>query len=88
MRDNSTWPPSFANPSETAAHPYFQALFNMPFNTYVMTTYSTVSTDGNYWRLGITPGQVATETQDFYTLAKYLLNTYRGTGKTFVLQHW
>jgi len=41
-----------------------------------------------YWRNGITAEQKLDEQKQFYELTKYLLTTCKGTGKTFVLQHW
>ncbi len=85
---NSTWPPSFASQVQIAQHPYYQKLFAMPFETFVMTTYSKVSTDNHYWRNGVTPEQYSAERSQFYDLAHYFLVNYNGTGKTFVLAHW
>ncbi len=85
---NSTWPPSFSSNVAMAQHPYYQALFAMPFKTFVMTCYSTVDANGNYWWFGVNQTQLAAERQQFYELAKHFLITYRGTGKTFVLSHW
>lgn len=84
---NSTWP-GFSSMVQTAQHPYFQELFNRPFETYVLTAYSFVSTNEHYFRSGVSDTQAAAEEQQFHDLAAYLLTTYRGTGKTFVLQHW
>lgn len=84
---HSTWP-SFGSMLQTAQHPYFQALFNKPFKTYVLTAYSFVSSNEHYFRSGVSTAQYNDEKQQFYDLARYLLTTYRGTGKTFVLQHW
>src|SRR6202000_2016304 len=41
-----------------------------------------------YWTRGVTDEDAKEEKRQFYDLSKYLLTTYRGTGKTFVLQHW
>jgi hypothetical protein len=41
-----------------------------------------------YFRNGLTAEQKADEQRQFYELAKHLLTTYKGTGKTFILQHW
>lgn len=72
---------------ELAGTPYFRAVFNQPFTTYILTTYSAGRGD-HYWRNGATDAELRDEQQQFYGLARHLLSTYRDTGKTFVLQHW
>jgi hypothetical protein len=84
---NSDWPQGLHHLVDVARTPYFQSVFGKPFSTYILTVYS-VGRDDHYWNNGITRQQAADETQQFYELTKYLLTTYRGTGKTFVLQHW
>jgi len=86
-RFNSRWP-KFDDLTQVARHPYYRRLFGKPFTTYIMTAYSLRNRDGAYWRRGVSDEQYARESQEFYELAKYLLEAYRGTGKTFVLQHW
>ena len=83
---NSQWP-DMNNLVEIAQSPYFRILFDKPFTTYVMMCFSTGRSAG-YWRNGITEQQKLDEKRQFYELTKYLLTTYKGTGKTFVLQHW
>jgi hypothetical protein len=83
---NSQWP-KVTSLVEGAQTPYFQDLFNKPFTTYILVTAS-LGRDEAYWRKGITEEQKKDEQRQFYELAKYLLTQYRGTGKTFVLQHW
>jgi len=72
---------------EGAQLPYFKVLFNKPFSTYVLVVTSLGRPD-DYWRNGITGENQKDEEKQFYELTKYLLTVYRGTGKTFVLQHW
>ncbi len=84
---HSNWP-SFSSMVKIAQSAYFQELFSRPFSTYVMTAYSFVNSNEHYFRGGVSSSQAAAEEQQFYDLARYLLTTYRGTGKTFVLQHW
>jgi len=83
---NSRWPP-MTSMVETAKSGYFRELFNKPFTTYVMMCFSKGRGAG-YFRNGMTEEQRLDEKRQFYELAKYLLTTYRKTGKTFVLQHW
>lgn len=84
---NSNWPKNLKSLRDVAQAPYFQSVFSKPFKTYILTAYSIGRSD-HYWIKGMTPDQAANETQQFYDLTKYLLITYKGTGKTFVLQHW
>ncbi|MEA3224997.1 MAG: hypothetical protein U9Q07_03540 [Planctomycetota bacterium] len=83
---NSQWPP-MGSMVETAKSPYFRRLFDKPFTTYIMMCFSK-GRSASYFRSGITEEQKLDEQRQFYELAKYLLTTYKRTGKTFVLQHW
>ncbi|HBG27688.1 MAG: hypothetical protein A2Y10_10205 [Planctomycetes bacterium GWF2_41_51] len=83
---NSDWP-EVNTLVEGAQLPYFQALFNKPFSTYILVVTSLGRVE-DYWRNGITDQQAEDETKQFYELTKYLLNKYAGSGKTFILQHW
>jgi hypothetical protein len=87
-RFNSKWPTNvdklgYIALSET---PYFKKLFNMPFKVY-----SLEMTDGNLnmeWRDGLTKEEAKIVNDEYYSFTKYLLTTYRNTGKTFILQNW
>jgi len=83
---NSQWP-DMNSLVHIAQSPYFRKLFNKPFTTYIMMCLSTGRAAG-YWRNGITEQQKLDEQRQFYELTRHLLTTYKGTGKTFVLQHW
>jgi hypothetical protein len=65
----------------------YVALFKKPFTTYIMTTYS-VGRGDHYWRTGMSEADKADEIRQFRELAKHFLTAYRGTGKTFIFQHW
>lgn len=80
---NSDWPSSFDSIKAIAAHEYFQEVFRRPFKTYVLTI-----TDSYGFRDGFPDPKPALMEQDFYDLARYLLETYAGTGKVFVLDTW
>lgn len=86
-RWNSDWPSDLKSLTEVAQTPYFRAVFAKPFKTIILTTYS-IGRDDHYWTTGVTPEQEADETRQFHDLTKHLLVTYKGSGKTFVLQHW
>ncbi|MCL4194172.1 MAG: hypothetical protein KJZ87_20715, partial [Thermoguttaceae bacterium] len=83
---NSRWPQS-KTLTELATTPYFRALFDKPFTTFVLTTYAAGRPE-HYWRAGVTAEQAADEERQFYELARHFLTAYRGQHKTFVLQHW
>ncbi|MBN2592081.1 MAG: hypothetical protein JXA81_01135 [Sedimentisphaerales bacterium] len=83
---NSKWP-KMNSLVEMAKSPYFRELFDKPMTTYILMCFS-MGPDAAYWRKGITEEQKMDEQRQFYELAKYLLTTYKGTHKTFILQHW
>ncbi|NEU58614.1 hypothetical protein [Halorussus sp. MSC15.2] len=90
---NSDWPASFDSMVEVAESPYFRELFQRDFRTYVLEAYVYIEEgygDGNkhYFIRGISDEQLRQEERGFYEFTKHLLETYRGTGKEFVLQHW
>lgn len=68
----------------------YQDLFSMPFSTYVITAYSfgTYGWVNSTPRSAMTPAQTAAETAEMYSLARHLLQTYQGSGKTFILKNW
>jgi hypothetical protein len=72
---------------ELAATPSYHTLFAKPFTTFILETYG-FGRDDHYWKDRITDAQAADETRQFAELTRYLLATYKGTGKTFVLQNW
>lgn len=64
----------------------FTQLFEMPYETYILTTYSHAVPfplhehyDESDWDA---------EEAEFYNLTQHLLQTYAGSGKTFILKHW
>lgn len=83
---NSHWP-KVQSLVEGARTPYFQDLFRKPFTTYILVVTS-LGRDEGYWRKGISAEQKKDEQRQFYELTRHLLTEYKGTGKTFVLQHW
>lgn len=91
---NARWRP-VASLRERAADPYFKALFARPFHTFILESFPrpTPTTadelkDGPNWRDGLSDSERERTERDFYDLALYLLATYRGSGKTFILQNW
>ncbi|HEV2207464.1 MAG TPA: hypothetical protein VG167_01730 [Verrucomicrobiae bacterium] len=84
---NSHWPEGITSLVQMAQTPYFKSVFAKPFHTYILTAYA-IGREDHYWTTGIDAAQAADETRQFYDLTRYLLSAYKGTGKTFVLQHW
>lgn len=82
---NSTWPSNIRNLKELAETDYFKEVFNMPFKTYVLEA---MDVDASYWKSGMTLDKQLTVQSEFYELTKYLLQTYKNTNKTFILQNW
>lgn len=82
----------FNTPKEVVQLPYYQAALQNPgvgiyaLETYLFTNASNPS-DLN-WLTGITTTQSNAAYSQVFELAKYLLQTYAGTGKTFILQNW
>ncbi len=85
-RFNSSWSPPASGVVALAQKPYFQTLFAKPFTTYLLVI-EPVTIEPLFLG-GITPAQAAAETAQMHDLASYLLTTYAGSGKTFVLQNW
>ena len=85
-RFNTVWP-QVGSLVELARTPQYRAVFSKPFTTYFLTAYS-VGRFEHYWIHGISDAQVREETERFHRLARHFLTEYRGSGKTFVLQHW
>lgn len=88
----STNPTSLTELAQTV--PY-QALFNLPFKTYVITAYSFANSTvegttvlDNISLIASSAARQEAETKEFRDLASYLYSTYAGTGKTFILKHW
>lgn len=71
--------------ANVADHPYYRRVFSMPFTTIILV----VDLQNAVWfQDGMTPEEEATEERGFYELTRYLMRTYAGSGKTFVLQNW
>jgi len=85
-RFNSDWKPVPADVVELAQKPYLQELFAKPFSTFFLVVAPVTVTP--QFLDGMTPEEVEAERDQMYRLARHLLATYAGTGKTFVLQNW
>jgi hypothetical protein len=65
--------------------PSFRAVLDMPFATYHIWANCFAS---NRWADGLSERERKREYDELYALAAYLLDRYKGTGKTFLLGHW
>lgn len=82
---NSDWGAPAADLAELARKPYYRRLFDKPFSTYILVV---SASSKSQWLDGMTPEEVDAEREHVYKLARHLLITYAGSGKTFVLQNW
>lgn len=84
--------PNFDSLVEVVEHPHFAELFERGFDTYVFNTMALTDAKrqggGGYFYHEFTDQQAAAETEAFYELTKYLLETYNGTGMEIVFQNW
>jgi hypothetical protein len=83
---NSEWGAPPEDLVDLARHPYYQELFAKPFSTFILVVARRVPI--NEFIDGMTREEIEQEKQQTYELARYLLTTYAGTGKTFILQNW
>jgi hypothetical protein len=85
---NSDWGLPAADLAVLARKPYYRRLFDKPFSTYILVISSSSATGSSQWLDGMTPEEIDGEREHVYKLARHLLTTYAGSGKTFVLQNW
>ncbi len=83
---NSTWP-KVGTLSEMAKLPYFTRFFDKPFSTFILEAYAPSRPD-HYYLEGMSTEQIARERAEFAELTTHLLDTYKDSGKTFVIQNW
>jgi len=83
---HSRWP-KMQTLVDVARTPYFRTVFSMPFETIILTVYSGGRPE-HYWLHGVSEKQAAEETEQFYQLARYLMDSYEGSRRTFILSHW
>ena len=88
-RFNHNWPDDSELDSLTqvARTPAWREVLDRPFDTYYLEAFS-LPRDSISFKDGLTPAERRIITDQFDELTRHLLTTYRGTGKTFVLQNW
>jgi hypothetical protein len=67
--------------------PSVKHVFDMPFSYYHLWVYPFAHRDAS-WKDGFTDEEKKNEYDEVHALARYLLKTYAGTGKTFFFGHW
>jgi uncharacterized membrane protein len=78
--------------SDLAKTPQYQKALALPFKTFFLTTEGdyvpgTIPGDGSVSDgVLFTQSEINATYQDYYNLTSYLLQTYQGTGKTFIIQ--
>jgi hypothetical protein len=90
FRYNMDWPESFDSVTDVFRDDHVREFFDRSFATYVLTTYarSTPGVQDHYWREGVTDEQYEATVEEYAEATRHLLETYDGTGKTFVFQNW
>jgi len=63
----------------------FSSILQMDFRYYFFWVYSSYKTS---WTDGLSEKESQEEYENMYSLADYLLKTFKGTGKEFYLGHW
>jgi hypothetical protein len=82
---NSDWEPIPEEMMDLVQRSYYQELFAKPFKVFLLEL---VTAPEVYFVDGMSAEEVERERSQAYNLARHLLTTYAGTGKTFVLQNW
>jgi len=85
-RYNSSWPSS-PELVDVLKSPYFQDLFKMDLDTFVLQAHWNTR-DHAGWLDGIDEREYAEIEKNYYDAASYLLSQYAETGKHFILEHW
>ena len=86
---NSTWSEDKDIPNivDVLKTNYFKELFKMDFKTFILQSHLDTA-DDCYWYDGLTDEEWWKIEKNYYDAAIYLLRTYAGTGRTFILEHW
>src|SRR2546430_997805 len=87
-KSTANWPAATpSNIAQLAQTNPFNQVFNLPFKTIVLTTYTFANADRLAGMAQSSDRQQA-EKKELYQLAKYLYSSFSGSGKTFILKNW
>lgn len=79
------------NAVDLARCKYFAQVFDKGFKTFILETATfdfSCKDVGVVWEDGMTSDECRRVEREMYDLAKYLMTSYNGAGKEFVLQNW
>jgi len=83
---NSDWDlPQNATLTDIARHPYFKAVFNMPFKVFALSLGGKADLKKAFGDLS---HDFSADRDEIYELAKYLLTAYKDREITFIFQNW
>lgn len=88
-RFNHNWPDESELDSLTklAKTDAWREVLARPFETFYLEAFALPRQNYSF-KNGVTPDEAAAIAAQFEELTRHLLTTYRGTGKTFILQNW
>lgn len=84
----SSWSGTPTNLSQLVALTEYATAFEMDWDTIVLTTFTFANGDTNWWIVDWSEAKLQAEYTEIYNMSVYLLTTYAGTGKKFILQNW
>ena len=84
-----TWGGSYTSVAALAADPAFAAIFSDDqVTTYFLNVFTFSTGITNPWINTVPDSLLSGERAEIQALAAYLLTTYAGSGKTFIIQNW
>ncbi len=87
-QSSNSWPAQTpANLTVLAQSKPYASVFNLPFKTVVLSTFTFANND-RVRGMAASPDRLKAEEDEFYQLAKYLYSHFAGSNKTFVLKNW
>lgn len=82
------WPDGVDSLEGLVRTPAFVEVFDLPFETFVLTTVSFSMGVDDPWRSGDATLRLAGERRELEGMLRFLSTRYAGTGKSFVVQNW
>lgn len=84
----SAWSSSPTTLAQLAATTQFATQLARGWSHCALTCFTFANGATNWWRANPSAAKMAAEYTELRALAEYLLTTYNGTGRVFVLQNW